>query len=261
MSKLHLLLFADNHLNQYGLNSYNKKAQKLIQQAHEFNLFSKIHMYTANDLFTKFPEYFDLHKDFINSNFSRNCWRGYGYWIWKPFLIWKTLQEINEGDILLYMDTGCQLHSSGIERFKEYLDIVKKNQHGNLFIEHHDLIKTCTKMDTLKHYKAENFIDENTRVTIATFLFTTNNEFNRHFFELFYNACCNYHLVDDSPTIAPNISEFIEHRHDQSILSILTRQMCPSSLSSVPYEEIYHEEKMDDPAYAKYPITIHSNRA
>ena len=40
-----------------------------------------------------------------------------------------------------------------------------------------------------------------------------------------YELCCNYHLIDDSPSIAPNLPEFIEHRHDQAIFSLLTKKM------------------------------------
>ena len=48
--------------------------------------------------------------------------RGYGYWSWKPFIISKTLEKIDEGDILLYIDIGCELRSDGTQRFIEYLD-------------------------------------------------------------------------------------------------------------------------------------------
>ena len=109
LPKLHLLTFADNHLSQYGLNTYINKAQRLIEQCHKFQLFSKTYLYTAQNLLEKYPEFWAQHKDFIDSNFSKNIWKGYGYWIWKPFLIWKTLQEMDEGDILLYI---CLLYTS-----------------------------------------------------------------------------------------------------------------------------------------------------
>jgi hypothetical protein len=53
--KLHLLSFADNHLSNYGLNSYNKKVELLVSQAQEMSLFSQIHVYTAQTLFEKYP--------------------------------------------------------------------------------------------------------------------------------------------------------------------------------------------------------------
>ena len=33
--------------------------------------------------------------------------------------------------------------------------------------------------------------------------------------------CCNYQDITDSNSIIPNSHHFIEHRHDQSLLSIL----------------------------------------
>jgi hypothetical protein len=262
LPKLHLLTFADNHLSQFGLNTYNKKAERLIGQSHQFSLFSKIHYYTAESLFQKYPEFLAQHKDFLESNLKKSIWKGYGYWIWKPFLIWKTLQEIDEGDILLYSDTGCELHVSGKERFLEYLDIVKNNKHGNLFFGMSSLIKNWAKMDTVKYFNAEKIIlAENKKEIIPGLLFTTNTEENRKFFKLFYESCCNYHLIDDSPSVSPNITTFKEHRHDQSIFSILVHQHCADSIADIPMIEVYHPEHKDDPAYAKYPMTIQSNTA
>jgi hypothetical protein len=260
--KLHLLSFADNHLSNYGLNSYNKKVELLVSQAQEMSLFSQIHVYTAQTLFEKYPEFIEQHKKFIESNFIMNNWKGYGYWIWKPFLIWKTLEEIDEGDIVLYLDSGCEIHVTGKERFLEYLDIVNNNTYGNLFFDHTALIKEWCKMDTIINLEAETLILENdgTQVT-AGMLFTTNTEYNRNFFKLYYEKCCDYHLVDDSPSVAPNIPIFKEHRHDMSIFSILIKKMCPLSAVMIPYEEIYHPEHMDDPEWAKYPLTIKSNMA
>ena len=254
MPKLHLLTFADNHLSQYGLNNYTNMAQKLIRQAHEFNLFSKIHFYTAQSLFEKYPEFHKDHGDFINSNFQRNIWRGYGYWIWKPFLIWKTLCEMDEGDVLLYADSGCELHVSGIERFMEYLEIVQKNENKNLFIGSETPIKDWCKMDTVKFFGAEKLIlEDDAKEVCPTVLFTSSTTKNKVFFKLYYEACCNYHNVNDSPSISPNIPTFKDHRHDQTIFSILVRQLYTTSISPVPFSEIYL------PKSDKSPITIQSN--
>ena len=39
-----------------------------------------------------------------------------------------------------------------------------------------------------------------------------------------YNISCNYHLIDDGVSKLPNLPNFIEHRHDQSVFSILTKK-------------------------------------
>ena len=39
-----------------------------------------------------------------------------------------------------------------------------------------------------------------------------------------YNICCNYHMIDDTPSIELNLPGNIEHRHDQSVFSLLTKK-------------------------------------
>ena len=36
--------------------------------------------------------------------------RGAGYWIWKPYIIWKTLQDVEDGDIVCYIDSACLIN-------------------------------------------------------------------------------------------------------------------------------------------------------
>jgi hypothetical protein len=52
--------------------------------------------------------------------------RGFGYWIWKPHIILKTLQEIPEDSILLYVDVGCHLNPCGKKTFHEYIEEADK---------------------------------------------------------------------------------------------------------------------------------------
>jgi hypothetical protein len=39
-----------------------------------------------------------------------------------------------------------------------------------------------------------------------------------------YTLSCDYHNIDDTPSILPNLENFKEHRHDQSIFSLLTKK-------------------------------------
>jgi hypothetical protein len=39
-----------------------------------------------------------------------------------------------------------------------------------------------------------------------------------------YKLGCEYHNIDDSPSISKNLDCFREHRHDQSIFSLLTKK-------------------------------------
>ena len=54
------------------------------------------------------------------------------------------------------------------------------------------------------------------------------------FVKEWFNICCKYSLLDDSPSIIPNDPSFCEHRHDQSIFSILFKKYNLKSNYTLP---------------------------
>jgi hypothetical protein len=64
---------------------FNKPLERIYNQAKHFSLFDEIVCYDENDL-KKDAVFWNKHHNFIENNP-----RGYGYWIWKPYLIQKKL--------------------------------------------------------------------------------------------------------------------------------------------------------------------------
>jgi hypothetical protein len=66
-----------------------------------------------------------------------------------------------------------------------------------------------------------------------------------------YSIACNYHLIDDSPSVYQNDPSFREHRHDQSVLSLL--------IKSDKYKDTMNKKRnlLDKPCY---PILISRKR-
>lgn len=89
-----------------GGDNYIEAGNRLIEQAKSLELFDKITLYKDADLKAD-TEFWEKHGDFIEKNK-----RGYGYWIWKPYLIKKSMDSMKDGDILLYADCGCEIDIS-----------------------------------------------------------------------------------------------------------------------------------------------------
>ena len=51
--------------------------------------------------------------------------RGGGYWVWKPYLIWKTLQEFPEDSRICYIDAGCSIYPG--EEWDQYWELLDDN--------------------------------------------------------------------------------------------------------------------------------------
>ena len=67
--------FTNLHLVTFGDEKFRKSVELLTKEAEESNVFSKIHAYSEKDL-----------NNFILEFANKNK-RGFGYWIWKPFII------------------------------------------------------------------------------------------------------------------------------------------------------------------------------
>jgi hypothetical protein len=214
MSKYFITFASSNNI------AYLRSAERLINQAKSLNLFDKIILYTDEDLKNDI-EFYNQHSIFINKPKEIGWNRGYGYWIWKSHIIKKTMEQMKDNDILLYLDCGCEI------------DIVKKEKiiHSFNLVKEDYIIGTCVclekeynKMDILLELDMldEKYLNTPQRQS-GVILFLVCDK-TRNLINKWYEISCNYHMIDDSPSIAENLSCFKEHRHDQSVFSLLTKK-------------------------------------
>ena len=220
--------------------------KRIKQQAHEMEIFDEIIIFTEKQLDNDFVE---KHKDRLKLGS-----RGYGYWIWKPYIIKKILETMDEGDRLLYIDAGCHLNPKGINRLREYFQTVSDSQLkvGGFQIGNSNNDKTWTKMDLLAYFKVQNNNDIiNSGQIAGGHVIIQKCESVVKFVEEWINISENLHLIDDSPSLLPNFPEFREHRHDQSIFSLLCKTKGAVIFSS---SECWAESDKDWNTLIDYPI-------
>jgi hypothetical protein len=243
---IHLLTFGGD----YHGDNYISAAENLRNWAQEFNVFESITVINREFLLQD-SEFSSKHMNFILQNK-----RGFGYWVWKPYIIYKKLQQLKEGDILLYLDACCFLNVKGKDKFLEMIELVKQNPDGNLFFEYDQIISDWCKMDLIDALDAKEVMYK--REVMPAVEFITVNIKMITFYKVFYEIACNYHLIDDTPSVAPNSLSFHEHRHDQSIFSILVRKYLPRSISTELYQTNFYYYKKEEQG-REFPIWIHAN--
>lgn len=202
--RVFLASFADSRYGNY-LEAMRKGAVRS-------GFFDQIELYCEKDLDTDF-----LVK---NGDFIRNHRRGYGYWIWKPQVCLQTFRKMQPDDILVYADAGCTINYRGKDKFDEYIATTQKE--GAIAFQFHHLERTWTKGDLFQHLNTWEFAD--TGQYHATFFFLKKNETNQIFLETWLQTAEQYHLLTDHRSVHPNLPGFIEHRHDQSIFSLLQKK-------------------------------------
>lgn len=209
--------------------NYHCAVKRILNQASYFNLFDEMIGLTDYDLKND-CHFWDQHSIFIENNK-----RGYGYWIWKSYIIKKQLEKMNENEILVYVDAGCVMNSHGKKRLLEYFDMVNNSEYGLLgFQMNHLLEKEWTKIDAAMYIDGLEYMNSGQLNTCSIFRKCP------HSIDLvnkWYENCCNYHNINDHPSQNQNNTIFKEHRHDQSIWSILRKKY---GCIIIPDETYFH---------------------
>jgi hypothetical protein len=200
-----------------GGQNYYDALDRVSKELTQLNTFDEIIKIIDNDLKND-VEFWERHGDFITNNK-----RGYGYWLWKPYIILKQLNNMNENDILVYLDSGCEV----INDDTSYINI------NNLFdkCDEYNILYTLTshdekkynKMDLIDYLNLNNDETKNSGMRQASMIFIKKNNTTLEFVKEWYSLCCNYHFIDDSPSILKNDDTFVENRHDQAIFSLLLK--------------------------------------
>jgi hypothetical protein len=184
--------------------------------------------------------FWDTHKDFILSN-----QRGYGYWIWKPYIIKHVFDHMmNDWDILLWSDAGCEINLLQEKPFS----VLWKTTYADKIVGSFNRPEIeWTKRDAfifLEMDQNKEAYDTNQhQASVISFCKTPSTS---TIVNIWFQTCSTqYNLLDDSPSKNTKRGPFREHRHDQSIFSLLTKKF-----------KVYSGKSIEDIS----PVVINRNR-
>lgn len=243
--KKYFLSFADTSLR----NSLNR----IGQQARNMGCFDEIFIYSEKNLDQEFTLKYS--KVLVKGS------RGFGYWVWKPQIILQALSKLNEGDLLLYTDAGCHLNLQGRSRLLEYFQILNSDINGIIAFQaklpEPPLTYDGREMLDLREFKwakydlidffglDENSVHVNSQTIGATVILIKKCSKSIEIIKKWIDIISSdFSLLDDSPSKLQNLDGFIEHRHDQSIFSILCKLNGINTLSA--YEYWYPNHSLTD---------------
>lgn len=82
----------------YGDEKFLKARDKIVSQAYETHQFDYVIAYGRENLSEEL-----LKSEIISIP------KGGGLWSWKPDIIWQTMKRAQDGDIIVYCDSGCTI--------------------------------------------------------------------------------------------------------------------------------------------------------
>ena len=221
------------HLVYFGDDGFSIGKNRIKRQAENFGVFKSIQEFGEQD----------LKGDFWNNYASKMMIRRvgmpdkfYGYYACKAYFVEEALKNIPEDDILLYVDSGCELNKNGLGKLNQYYEECVET--GGVFFTLDLPEIQWTKMDTYRRIIGENDEYMMTRQIISGIFFIKNNEFMRSIIKKWKDICIENdgHYLNDNPSKLPNDPIFRENRHDQSILSLILK------IESESHDFTFHED-------------------
>lgn len=202
----------------FGNRKFYGALNRILKQVENTNFFDKIYQFNELNL-SRLPNYKQIFP--IIQKFKK----GYGLWIWKIFIINYVLEQIQFNDILVYCDAGCYFEEKYINELDKLIEKLKNEEYDNIALQLPFIEQEWTKMDTIIACNANNIPEIiETGQLIGGIQIIKKSPDIVELFKNAYKIALNIHLLDDSPSVTPNVPKFRAHRHDQSILSLLRKK-------------------------------------
>lgn len=217
--------------------------KRIGRQARRLGIFDEIILYTPKDL----PQY-------VRDTNLLGYARGGGFMCWKPAVIYETLQKINEGDIVVWVDAGCTLRKSTewmiLLSLMEHYDTICFQYDNKAYPEWAKFGTTSpaegfwTKrytLEFLEHYLQNHTIHSIPQIlTGVLFMKGKKNAVLRQWLDLIIK---NPALVmdPDAEELKNQLSFYIGHRHDQSVFTPLAALDNNTLILPEIMEHYYHD--------------------
>ncbi|WP_146182865.1 hypothetical protein [Limnohabitans sp. Jir72] len=167
----------------------------------------------------------DLDSDFCEKNEGiLKEKRGAGYWLWKPEIILQELKTLKIGDVLVYCDAGrSNYYQLNVFPSRLIKEAIAKGFLLGPTIGQHGPTTRWTKRDAFILMDMDNIFTHEKPLVQAGWSIWTPVPESFEFLKEWLFFCSDARILTDMENTLglPNYCDFIDHRHDQSVLTLL----------------------------------------
>lgn len=234
----------------YADNSF-AKAQKLnLKTAKQWGA-DKTIAYTPKDIDR---EFFEKNKEIFAIK------KGNGLYLWKPYFINKAYRELEEGDYLIYTDAGS-IYVNNIQYLIDCME--KENTDIMVFsLENEMLERKYTKRDAFILMDCDRPEFTDTPQSIGGYVVLKKSDFVQNFIEEDLKYAQDKRIITEQENTQglTNYPDFIAHRHDQSVWSLMIKKYGLKRFRDPSQFGIINNYEPEVEARSVFPQIIDSHR-
>ena len=198
----------------FGHNCCAYSKQRALKKAKTVGGFDYAYSFNLHSLSARFRK---THSDVLKNR------RGAGYWLWKPYILLQTLIEnMNEGDLVMYQDAGAYFIRSAAPLLK----LCEQSNDGIMVFTLEKIEHEYTKQDAMILMNMSIAEATDTFQRLASFVVLRKTCMSIQFVMEWLAYLSDTRIATDEPNSlgVVNPKSFRAHRHDQSVLSLLSKK-------------------------------------
>ena len=195
-------------------------ANRVKRQAESLGIFEKVIAFTNVDLTTSCPKVYSQYSEYLNPSH-----KGFGYFSWKIEIVCRAMQgDFGVFDGVIWVDAGCEIYNSRIAKTRLKAWMRSALRKGSFFFSLDTPESNFTKRLTFSEFPNLDPNDNSPQIQATWFLLS--GETGKHLAEKWLQmALKGIEFLDLSLSPGGERDGFIEHRFDQSLLSLLIKNL------------------------------------
>lgn len=188
----------------YGNHKFYNSIERIRREAQSTGRFDEVRVYTDMDL-----------SEAVRRHVLFSFSRGGGYWIWKPWIVLNEMKNMAEDDILVYSDAGSKIFNN--KEWDKWFNIMSRK--SALFFFYSEPMEKWSRRSVLDHFCSVKNLKDFYQIMGGLFIIKKKASY---LIEEWYELMTTKpELVVDVDQNMMNLEypNFIENRHDQSVLS------------------------------------------
>lgn len=196
-------------------------ADELFKKAQSLNSRTAIEVGGFDRIVTCAPEDMDSRFRYRNRHIL-SAEHGNGFWLWKPYFVFHTLRNLRNDELLFYCDSGSYF----VESIVPLGEILMAQDHDAIVFELTHREGCWTKRDAFVGLGCDTPKYFESKQRLGGFHLWRKTRNSLELAADWLKAACDPKFITDQRNVlgSPNLEGFQKHRHDQSLLSLLSKK-------------------------------------